>query len=59
MHELIARGLVDEYRLFVYPIVMGAGRGCSRRGPMSESLRLVDCRPFRSGIVLTRYSANG
>ena len=21
-------------------------------------LRLVDCRPFHSGIVLTRYSAN-
>jgi dihydrofolate reductase len=25
VHELIARGLVDEYRLFVYPVVIGRG----------------------------------
>jgi dihydrofolate reductase len=59
VHELIARGLVDEYRLFVYPIVIGRGARLFEAGTNVGKLRLVDCRPFRSGIVLTRYSANG
>jgi dihydrofolate reductase len=59
VHELIARGLVDEYRLFVYPIVVGRGARLFEAGTNVGKLRLVDCRPFCSGIVLTRYSANG
>ena len=30
-HTLITARLVDEYRLFVYPVVQGRGDGCSRR----------------------------
>jgi dihydrofolate reductase len=59
VHELIARGLVDEYRLFVYPIVIGRGARLFEAGTDVGKLRLVDCRPFHSGVVLTRYSANG
>jgi dihydrofolate reductase len=59
VHELIAGGLVDEYRLFVYPIVIGRGARLFEAGTNVGKLRLVDCRQFRSGIVLTRYSANG
>jgi dihydrofolate reductase len=59
VHELIASGLVDEYRLFVYPIVIGRGARLFEAGTDVGKLRLVDCRPFHSGVVLTRYSANG
>jgi dihydrofolate reductase len=59
VHELIVRGLVDEYRLFVYPIVKGRGARLFEAGTNVGKLTLVDCRPFGSGIVLTRYSANG
>jgi dihydrofolate reductase len=59
VHELVARGLVDEYRLFVYPIVIGRGARLFETGANVGELRLLDCRPFHSGIVLTRYSANG
>ena len=54
-HTLIEAGLVDEYRLFVYPVVQGRGRRLFPDGFEIPSLRLTDAKTFRSGIVLTRY----
>jgi dihydrofolate reductase len=58
VHELIRLGLVDEYRLFVYPVVLGRGARLFEDATSIE-LKLVDCRPFRSGVVLTTYAAGG
>lgn len=54
VHGLIASELVDEYRMFLYPVVLGHGRRLfvDARFPR---LQLVETRPFRSGIVLLRY----
>ncbi|MFE2984940.1 dihydrofolate reductase family protein [Streptomyces sp. NPDC059262] len=52
---LIEAGLVDEYRLFVYPVVQGRGRRLFPDGYEVPRLRLVDAKPFESGIVLLRY----
>ncbi|MFF0511058.1 dihydrofolate reductase family protein [Streptomyces sp. NPDC004250] len=54
-HTLIEAGLVDEYRLFVYPVVQGRGRRLFPDGFEIPSLRLADGKTFRSGIVLTCY----
>ncbi|RDD88493.1 dihydrofolate reductase family protein [Streptomyces parvulus] len=54
-HTLIAAGLVDEYRLFVYPVVQGGGRRLFPDGFEIPRLTLAEAKPFRNGIVLTRY----
>lgn len=52
--SLIAAGLVDEYRLFVYPVVLGSGTRLFEAADLG-ALALVDARPFRSGVVLLTY----
>jgi dihydrofolate reductase len=52
---LITAGLVDEYRLFVYPVVLGRGRRLFDEATGVPALRLVEARSFRSGIVLLHY----
>jgi dihydrofolate reductase len=59
VHELIALGLVDEYRLFVYPVVLGRGARLFEDATNVPKLELVDSRSFRSGVVLTSYRTAG
>ncbi|MEV8377195.1 dihydrofolate reductase family protein [Kribbella sp. NPDC056861] len=55
VHSLAAAGLVDEYRLFVYPVVLGKGERLFADGSPRANLRLVESLPFRSGVTLLRY----
>lgn len=57
-HTLIAAGLVDEFRLFVYPVVQGCGRRLFPDGFEIPELRLLDSKSFRSGITYSRYAAS-
>jgi dihydrofolate reductase len=55
-HALIVAGLVDEYRLFVYPVVQGGGRRLFPDGFELPRLRLLEAKAFGSGITYSRYS---
>jgi dihydrofolate reductase len=55
VRDLIAAGLVDEYRLFAYPVVLGRGERLFADATGVPRLHLMEVQPFRSGIVLLRY----
>ncbi|MEV0052440.1 dihydrofolate reductase family protein [Saccharopolyspora shandongensis] len=54
VHALIAANLVDEFRLFVFPVAVG--RGARLFDSAREDLELLEMRPFTSGVVLLRYA---
>ena len=53
-HALIQAGLVDEYRLFVYPAVQGRGRRLFPDGYRTSGLRLLESRGFDGGSTVQR-----
>jgi dihydrofolate reductase len=52
--SLIEAGLVDEFRLYVHPVVLGGGTRFFPTGPRFD-LRLLETRTFGSGVTLLRY----
>lgn len=55
-HALIAAGLVDEFRLFHYPVVQGRGRRLFPDGWAAERLQLTGSASFGSGVTYTCHA---
>ena len=53
--SLLELGLVDEVRIMVNPVVLGAGKSVFRTAGERISLKLLKSRPFNSGNVLLYY----
>lgn len=56
--QVIRAGLVDEYHLYVNPIVVGGGTRFLPDG-LRLNLRLLNEHRFSNGVVHLRYGANG
>jgi dihydrofolate reductase len=54
--SLMPCGLIDEYRLLVYPVILGSGRRLFGREEKID-LKLTETRAFSSGVALLRYQA--
>jgi dihydrofolate reductase len=55
LQSLMRRGLVDEYRLMIHPVVLGSGRRMFRDGGASGALRLVDSVITTTGVFMATY----
>ena len=55
VHSLNAQDLIDEYRLMVFPVVLGSGKRLFPDGNEKQLLKLVESRTFTSGVVLLTY----
>jgi dihydrofolate reductase len=56
---LSTHGLVDEYRLWIYPVVLGRGKRWFDDGLMPAGLELVDLEKSSTGVLLARYRRSG
>jgi len=54
--ECIRLGLVDDFRLFVYPVVVGAGTPYFPPLDHDVSLELIETRTFGSRVTYLRYT---
>jgi dihydrofolate reductase len=52
VHTLMEHDLVDEYRLMIFPVLLGSGRRLFPETPTKTMLRLVDSRSFSTGVVV-------
>jgi dihydrofolate reductase len=56
---LHAHGLIDEYRIFVEPVVLGTGKRLFETGAAPTALELVETRTMSGGAVLAIYRPAG
>ncbi len=53
--SLLQQGLVDEYELYIHPVVLGRGTRVFAGVSRPLELRLVETHRFGSGVVMLRY----
>jgi dihydrofolate reductase len=56
---LMRHNLVDEYRLLVYPVVLGKGKRLFEEGNVPAAMRLVDSRTTSTGVAIHTYEQAG
>ncbi|MDH6108785.1 dihydrofolate reductase [Kitasatospora sp. MAP12-15] len=47
--------LIDEYRVYVHPVLIGRGKPLFQPSDTHADLQLMDTRTFGNGVVLLRY----
>jgi dihydrofolate reductase len=52
---LVRAGLIDEYRIRIRPIILGAGKPLFTDRDARHPLRLIEARTFRNGVVALHY----
>jgi dihydrofolate reductase len=55
IQTLLAHDLIDEYRLWIFPLVLGSGKRCFGEGTIPAGLRLTDSRTTTTGVTVNVY----
>lgn len=59
IQTLIRHNLVDEYRLWLFPLVLGAGKRLFAEGTVPAALRLVGSTVSTTGVIIGTYEPAG
>jgi dihydrofolate reductase len=59
LQTLIGRGLVDEYRLWCFPVVVGRGKRLFGDGAVPAGLELLESETSSTGVVMSVYRPAG
>src|SRR5687767_12916910 len=54
--SLMQAKLVDEYSLFVCPVVLGDGKRLFPDDPPEPKLALIDSKQYEGGLIVNRYA---
>ena len=55
LQSLIAADLVDEFRLMIFPLILGSGKKLFAAGGVPAGLRLTKHRVAASGVIIAWY----
>ncbi|HEX5549127.1 MAG TPA: dihydrofolate reductase family protein [Ktedonobacterales bacterium] len=55
VHSMVAQSLIDEYRLMVFPVILGSGKRVFPEADEKTTLTLVESKPFASGVMVLTY----
>jgi dihydrofolate reductase len=55
MHTLMEHGLIDEYRIWVHPVVLGSGKRLFKEGIEKTELKLADTTTLPNGVAVLAY----
>jgi dihydrofolate reductase len=59
IQSLLRRNIIDEYRLWVFPVIIGSGKRLFADGAIPAALRLVDSKVATTGVVIGTYQPAG
>ncbi|GAA2719113.1 dihydrofolate reductase family protein [Cellulomonas aerilata] len=59
IQTLVTTDLVDEYRVLVFPVLVGRGKRLYGDGTAPQGLRLLDSQVSGTGVVMSRYATEG
>ena len=55
VHILMQHDLIDEYRLMIFPVVLGSGKRLFGDGSDTTALKLIDSKTVGSGVLILTY----
>jgi dihydrofolate reductase len=59
IQSLLAHDLIDEFRVWTFPVVLGNGKRLFETGAPTMSFALVDTKTSTSGVVVSTYRRAG
>jgi dihydrofolate reductase len=59
IQTLLEHDLIDEYRLWIFPVVIGTGKRFFGGGTIPAGLKLVDSKVSKTGVTINTYQRAG
>ena len=59
IQTLLRHDLIDQYRLLIFPVVIGSGKRLFSEGTIPSGLKLLDSTVSTTGVVLGTYEPAG
>jgi dihydrofolate reductase len=59
IQTLLEHDLIDEFRIWIFPLVIGSGKRLFGDGTIPAGLKLVDSKASKSGVTINTYTRAG